>query len=114
MNTTVKNNQFAENVKYYREYIEKEGKIPSQRTKINGLAIGEWVSNQRTQYSKGKLSPERIAHLESLPLWSWNRSLDEQWKKGNANIQIVGRIARHQNKTDQSQPGETGEASFKP
>jgi hypothetical protein len=29
-------------------------------------ALGNWVKTQRTHYSKGKLSPERISKLEAL------------------------------------------------
>jgi hypothetical protein len=42
----------------------------------DGFPLGSWVGTQRT--TKASLSPERIALLESLSGWTWNR-LDEKW-----------------------------------
>jgi hypothetical protein len=33
--------------------------------------LGMWISTQRTQYKKQKLSAERIEALQSIPVWSW-------------------------------------------
>ena len=45
----------------------------------DGFRLGGWVSTQR--FKKNKLTPERIALLESLPQWSWER-IAEQWDAG--------------------------------
>ncbi|MGO9747678.1 MAG: Helicase associated domain protein [Mycobacterium sp.] len=40
--------------------------------KANGVNLGVWVSEQRSQYAKGKLDPTRQKRLERLPGWTWN------------------------------------------
>jgi hypothetical protein len=48
--------------------------------------LGFWIANQRAACRAGRLSPERIAHLESLPGWDWNpggeAALGAAWEAG--------------------------------
>ncbi len=55
------------------QFATREGhaKIP-QRHIEDGTDLGTWVNGQRTNYTNGKLSPERIARLEEIPGWTWN------------------------------------------
>jgi hypothetical protein len=39
---------------------------------LDGVKLGTWVSEQRSQYAKGRLNPERQAGLEALPGWEWS------------------------------------------
>lgn len=39
---------------------------------------GQWVSTQRTEYKKGKLSGKRIKKLEQIEEWSWD-ALSDRW-----------------------------------
>jgi hypothetical protein len=44
---------------------------PPSSTRIEGVPIGQWVTNLRQSYRKGRLSPERVEALERLPGWRW-------------------------------------------
>jgi hypothetical protein len=35
------------------------------------VKIGAWINKQRSQYTNDKLTPERIASLETVPGWQW-------------------------------------------
>ena len=56
---------------------------------IDGYRLGAWVANQRAQYAKGVLKPERQSLLESVRGWTWDPVADywieewsEQWEEG--------------------------------
>jgi superfamily II DNA or RNA helicase len=56
-----------------RRLAQREGHArPPQRLVEDGIPIGTWVASQRQRYKKGKLSPERVQRLESLPDWAWD------------------------------------------
>jgi superfamily II DNA or RNA helicase len=38
----------------------------------NGLQLGTWIAKQRTVYTRGQLSADRVERLESLKGWSWD------------------------------------------
>ena len=38
-----------------------------------------WITNNKTFYKMGKLSAERIALLEQIPWWEWQRNYDDRW-----------------------------------
>jgi superfamily II DNA or RNA helicase len=61
------------------EFVRREGdaRVPTNHSE-NGFDLGTWVTNQRTNFSRGKLFPERVARLEALPGWSWN-TFDDRW-----------------------------------
>ena len=40
--------------------------------KAGGFRLGTWVSEQRSQYAKGKLDSSKSTRLEKLPGWTWN------------------------------------------
>ena len=39
--------------------------------------LGSWVLNQRRNYSKEELDPERIERLEGMPGWTWDPQADD-------------------------------------
>jgi len=49
-------------------------RVPSGYTSPSGHNTGTWVAKARKDYNRGKLTPERIAALESLPGWVWDVS----------------------------------------
>jgi superfamily II DNA or RNA helicase len=67
---------FFEELKAFRE---KYGDCRVSRTKEEFKELANWISNQRSLYKKGKLSPERISKLESLG-YEWD-ILDSDWSR---------------------------------
>lgn len=69
---------------------------------IDGYKLGSWVANQRSQYAKGTLKPERERALEGINGWTWNPIADfwvdqwaEQWEEGFS--QLVRYVNREKN-----------------
>ncbi|UOG23821.1 helicase associated domain-containing protein (plasmid) [Gordonia amicalis] len=57
----------------HRYAAEHCSSSPPRNATIDGFAIGQWVVNRRAEYRRGRLSPERIARLETgFPGWVWN------------------------------------------
>jgi len=63
-------------------YVEQEGEIPS----FSQGPLGRWCKTQRQNYKKGKLSPERIAALESIKGWYWEIDMDEFWEENRQKV----------------------------
>ena len=65
-------------------FAEREGhtRVPRHQQE-SGLSLGSWVHSQRRLFSRGQLSPERVALLESLPGWSWDAFADK-WDRNVA------------------------------
>jgi superfamily II DNA or RNA helicase len=55
--------------------------VPQKFKCTNGFALGAWVSNQRANKLKSKLTLEKINRLESLPYWTWD-PLKDAWELG--------------------------------
>jgi hypothetical protein len=47
----------------------------------SGFRLGQWCGVRRTQYKQGKLSAERIAQLESITGWVWDKN-EADWLFG--------------------------------
>lgn len=56
-----------------QEFVERTGSacISVLYVEPDGFRLGRWVSSRRSEYHTGRLSPDRIAALESLPGWTW-------------------------------------------
>ena len=65
-----------------QEFRDQEGHalVPTGFETADGYRLFQWVNIQRTKYSKGKQSPERIQRLEAIDGWAWN-ALDAAWEK---------------------------------
>jgi hypothetical protein len=46
---------------------------------IDWLGLGQWCSEQRSLYGRGKLSDECVERLRVLPGWEWDRH-DANWE----------------------------------
>lgn len=73
--------RFLETVSFEKEH----GKIPvkDSKNKIESI-LGEWVSKQRQAkkgIGMGKMTPERIKKLESIPNWEWVKSYKKKEPK---------------------------------
>ena len=76
-----------------QEYESQHGDLDFPRTyEVNGFKLGLWISNQRVQYRKKSMSPERIARLESLASWKWH---DDRWSKAFVALQQYARETGH-------------------
>ena len=65
--------QWSKSLNAYEIYLEHtKDSSPKRNIVYEGVHIGWWVTTQRYQYNKGKLSKERIKILESFPGWTWN------------------------------------------
>lgn len=54
------------------QFVRREGHARVPRShRESGLALGAWVTTQKTRHTQGSLSPEKIALLEALPGWAW-------------------------------------------
>jgi hypothetical protein len=47
----------------------------------SGFRLGQWCGVKRGRYKKGKLEAERIAELESIPGWVWDKN-EADWQAG--------------------------------
>ena len=63
------------------KYIKEEGhaQVPKRYKTEDGIALGQWISTQRKNKSKGTLTPEQITALESLEEWVWDTN-EFQWE----------------------------------
>jgi superfamily II DNA or RNA helicase len=50
-----------------------------RRTIIDGVKIGNWLGSQHIDHKKGKLKPERLAALRTIPAWN-------TWETGLSNV----------------------------
>ena len=75
------NQQWEEGCSALEAYVAEHGdtRVAATYKTQDGIALGAWVSNQRTNKNQGKLSQERITRLEALPGWVW---VVEAWEEG--------------------------------
>ena len=72
--------QYALGLAAVRSFAAEFGhaRVP-QDAVFNGFDLGTWVAIRRQQYSKHRLSLERIRELERIPGWAWNAN-DADWE----------------------------------
>ncbi|MCD8075379.1 MAG: Helicase associated domain protein [Lachnospiraceae bacterium] len=78
------------------DYMKEYGNlmVPTKYVTKNGLHLGTWITRQRDQYKKGRLSEERTRRLDKLcenwraDSWSVRYALIKEWymEKGSLNI----------------------------
>lgn len=63
---------WEEGWQWLQVFVERDGHASVKFRHIEGMyPLGRWVVHQRQQFSKGRLSRERIARLEGVPGWQW-------------------------------------------
>ncbi len=78
------------NLKLLCEYTRKHGwKSFDGNTRYYGRNIGQWAAKRRVNYRRGKLAPELIQGLESIPGWSWEPQSDLHHKKAKLLSQFI-------------------------
>ena len=82
---------------HLRKFVEIHGhaRVPQDYSDPeDGYTTGTWVSTRRLHKGKGKLSPEQITQLESVPGWVWNR-MDDRWESGFDHLKKFVEIHGH-------------------
>lgn len=70
------------NLDVLRSWTAEHGHArPSSTVQHIGVAIGSWVTRQRTMHKDGLLQPDQVSALEALPGWAWTK-LDTAWWQG--------------------------------
>lgn len=66
--------QWEENYASAKEFAERHGhtNIPRGYLSSAGIDIRQWAQHQRALYGRGRLLPDRIERLQTLPGWAWN------------------------------------------
>jgi superfamily II DNA or RNA helicase len=66
-----------------QRYVDEHGTALVLQAYVtdDGDRLGTWVTTQRLQRSKGRLSETRQGLLDALPGWSWDPKAD-QWEEG--------------------------------
>lgn len=65
---------FATGIEYLQRYVATHGtSLVRQHEVIDGFALGQWVTNRRADYRKGRLRADRIKRFErEFPDWLWS------------------------------------------
>lgn len=73
--------QWEQSLSTLVQYVHDHGhaRPPQDYVCPNGFPLGQWVSDQRKRYSRGRLVRERTERLEALPGWAWN-ALEARWE----------------------------------
>lgn len=76
--------KWEQGFKYLQAFISSEGhsKVPALYVNDDGYKLGLWVTIQRQNYRKQKLTDDRIQSLGKLPGWSWRIRASGKWEHG--------------------------------
>jgi hypothetical protein len=79
--------QWEEGYKHLTDFVEKNGHagVAARSKTSDGYSLGTWVGTQRSK--KDSLSPERLAKLEALPGWVWDKHI-AQWQSGFSQLEV--------------------------
>jgi superfamily II DNA or RNA helicase len=78
-----------------QDFAKNEGNtlVPTNHLLSNGKKLGQWVSDQRKRYLKGKLTAKRQELLESVPDWTWDAvryKWEQSFKKFQEYVRKMG------------------------
>ena len=73
--------KWEEGFEHLTSYVgrNKQARVPSTWVDDDDYPLGTWVSFQRV--SRTRLSPDRVARLETLPGWVWD-AREAKWEEG--------------------------------
>lgn len=55
------------------KYVDETEAIPPQDARYNDVSLGEWCSDCRRAYKRGKMNEERVKKLEGIRGWQWDQ-----------------------------------------
>ena len=91
---------------YLEKYVAEFGDARPFTSYVteDGYFLGDWTSNQRTQWRKGNLSEDHTKKLESLPGWVWDIH-EANWQEGFKHLEEYlvksgNAMPHHTSKTD--------------
>jgi len=69
--------------KRLRQYVERAGhaRVPQKYVTQDGYKLGRWITDQRYEYKRRRLSLEQQEALEQLPGWVWSVN-EARWIEG--------------------------------
>jgi len=67
-----------EGFEYLYRFVDREGhaRVPFLHNE-DGYRLDRWVKSQRIRHARGQLGGDRVARLEALPGWVWNKREEE-------------------------------------
>ena len=70
-----KADQWGHTIALLEQFVAREGhaRVPIKHVE-DDVRLGSWAGTQRTEFRRGRLSPERVARLEAFPGWTWRQS----------------------------------------
>ena len=79
--------QWAEGFACLEAFVAREGhaRVPQDAFE-DGFRLGQWITGQRTSYSRSTLAEDRVRCLEALPGWSWRPRAD-RWPDAFARLE---------------------------
>ena len=68
-------NNWSDKYKCLKEFVDKYKKLPVTESKKddNDIQLGNWISKQRADHKKGKLSEEQTEELNKINGWKWSK-----------------------------------------
>ena len=92
------------------EYAEIHGHAPAHwRVRHNGRDLGFWCQKQRQAHRDGLLPAWKIARLEQIPGWTWDRA-DGAWRQDYATLRALALSLPGGLRQDPAQPSIYGPA----
>lgn len=86
---------FEEGLNYLRRFAERRGhtRVPPSHLE-NNYPLGVWVRVRRSWHRRGLLTRDRIAALEAVPGWAWDRR-EENFQEGFTKLQVFTKREGH-------------------
>ncbi len=88
--------EWEEGFTQLQQFVATNGnaRVPRSLETRQGLNLGQWVTQQRGNHKKKRLSPERRARLEALPGWVWD-AREAKWEEKFAELEDFVRKSSH-------------------
>jgi len=82
-------NKWDKKFAVYKDYVETTGEQPQRRTKHQGIAIGNWISNT-VRSQKSKLTPEWVQCFDELGMiWKKRKPTERTTEKTHLPIPVL-------------------------